>query len=170
VAAAKAIANASHWRWRDSLIAALVAGITGGIPSTLFALLTKGDLLEATRAAGAMLISPHSHLVVLLAAAALVHISVSFFWAALLAFLPRGHIILWCTLAASAIAVFDLRVVGRYFPEILHLPFWPQFADHLAWGFTVGAVLHWRLRRRSVGSTNPVADRTAGMASSHRPP
>jgi hypothetical protein len=154
VAAAKAVAGAGQWHWRDCLIAALVAGITGGIPSTLFGLLTKGDLLEPTRAAGAMLISPHSHLGVLLAAAAVVHISVSFFWTALLAFLPRTHIILWCTLAASVIAVFDLRIIGRQFPEILHLPFWPQFADHLAWGFTVGVVLHSRLRRRSVGLGN----------------
>jgi hypothetical protein len=97
-----------------------------------------------------MLISPRSGMAELLGAAALVHMSVSFFWATTLALLlPRRHIMLWATLAASAIAVLDLRVIGRLVPEIFDLPFWPQFADHLAWGFTVGAVLDWRLRRRS---------------------
>jgi hypothetical protein len=115
----------------------------------MFALRTGGDVLEPTRAAAAMVISPRSELIELLAAAVVVHVSVSFFWAAILAYvLPPRRIILWSTLAAIAIAVFDLRVLGRFFPDILALPFWPQLADHLAWGFTVGAVLDSRLRRR----------------------
>jgi len=138
------------------VIGALVAGITGGIPSTIFALMSGGDVLEPTRAAGAMLISVDSGLIELLGAAALVHISVSIFWATILAHaLPRHRIVLWSTLAASAIAVFDLRVLGQFFPEVLDLPFWPQFADHVAWGFTVGAVLEWRLRSRSVQGLKP---------------
>lgn len=138
--------------WRDAFLAALIAGITGGIPSTALALLTGGDVLEPTRAAGAMLISAQSSTAALVTAAAVVHMSVSFFWAVVLArVLPRRRTILWATLAAIAIAFFDLRVVGRlFFPEIFALPFWPQFADHLAWGFTVGAVLAWR--RRTSGS------------------
>jgi hypothetical protein len=137
--------------WKDSLIAALVAGILGGIPSTAFALLTGGDVLEATRAAGAMLISARAGTLELMSAAAVVHFTVSFFWAAILAhLLPRRRIMLWAVVAASAIAVLDLRIIGRLFPEIFALPFWPQFADHLAWGLTVGAVLDWRRSRGSV--------------------
>lgn len=51
--------------------------------------------------------------------------------------------------AATAIAVLDLRIIGRLLPEVYALPFWPQLADHLAWGITVGAVLKWRLDNRS---------------------
>lgn len=135
--------------WQDSLIAALIAGVLGGIPSTAFALLTGGDVLEATRAAGAMIISSRAATPKLVFAAALVHFTVSFFWASILAhLLPRRRIVVWALLAASAIALLDLRIIGRLFPEIFALPFWPQFADHLAWGFTVGAVLDWRFRRR----------------------
>jgi hypothetical protein len=140
--------------WKDSLIAALVAGILGGIPSTAFALLTGGDVLEATRAAGAMLISPRAGSLQLMSAAAVVHFTVSFFWAAILAHsLPRRRIMLWAVVAASAIALLDLRIIGRLFPEIFALPFWPQFADHLAWGLTVGAVLDWRRSRGNVIQT-----------------
>jgi hypothetical protein len=135
--------------WKDSLLAALVAGILGGIPSTAFALLTGADVLEATRAAGAMLISPQAGTPKLLAAAAVVHVTISFFWAAILAhLLPRRRTVLWAMLAAGAIALLDLRVIGRLFPEIFALPFWPQFADHLAWGLTVGTVLDRARRRR----------------------
>jgi hypothetical protein len=131
--------------WQDVLLAALVAGVTGGVPSTTLALLAGDDVLRPTRAAGAMLISSQSPTAALLVAAVMVHMSVSIFWAAIFArCLPRRRIMLWATLAAGVVAVFDLRVVGRLFPEIFALPFWPQFADHLAWGFTVGAVLHWR--------------------------
>jgi hypothetical protein len=135
--------------WRDAFLAALIAALIGGIPSTGFAMLTGRDVLEATRAAGAMLISPQSGPFELLAAATIVHLSVSFFWATILAgLLPRRRIVLWSTLVASAIAIVDLRLIGRLFPEIFALPFWPQFADHLAWGFTVGVVLDWQQRRR----------------------
>jgi hypothetical protein len=32
-------------------------------------------------------------------------------------------------------------VIGRFFPEIRALAFWPQFADHLAFGAILGGVL-----------------------------
>jgi hypothetical protein len=144
----------------DSFSAALIAAIVGGIPSTALALLTGADVFSPTRAAGAMLIPSHSSTAALLGAAALVHMSVSFFWAAILcAVLPRQRTIMWAMLAAGAIAVLDLRIVGRMFPEIFALPFWPQFADHLAWGFTVGAVLAWRRRARR--SSPPSQAKTA---------
>lgn len=109
-----------------------------GIPSTLYALATGADPMEATRAAGAMAGRPDS-----IAAAALVHASVSFFWAAVLWFtnlrtLPRALV------ASAAIAVLDLRIIApAFFPDVAALAFWPQFADHLAWGacYSVGLSL-----------------------------
>jgi hypothetical protein len=104
-----------------------------GIPSTAYALLTGNDPLEATRAAGAMVGRPDS-----IAAAALVHCAVSLFWVVVLwLWLPRGMV--WALLAAAGIALLDLRVIAPvFFPEVARLDFWPQFADHLAWGACVG--------------------------------
>lgn len=107
-----------------------------GIPSTLYALLTGGDPLEATRAAGAMIGRPGS-----IAAAALVHASVSLFWAAAL-WLTKIRTLLWTLPASAAIAVLDLRIIApAFFPEVAALDFWPQFADHLMWGACVGFAL-----------------------------
>lgn len=115
-----------------------------GIPSTLYALLTGGDPLEATRAAGAMAGRPES-----LAAAAAVHASVSLFWAAVLWFtLPTSRTLWWALLASAAIAALDLRVIApAFFPEVAALAFWPQFADHLTWGACAG--LGFRYARRA---------------------
>jgi hypothetical protein len=147
--------QSSHHIWQDTLLAGLSAALTSGAPSTLFAWWTGGDVLEATRAAGAMLIPIDSSTVELIAAATFVHLTISLFWAAVLTLtLPRRHTVTAATLAAAAIAVLDLRVIGRLFPEIHALPFWPQFADHLAWGLTVGAVLERRLHRRAAGSSS----------------
>lgn len=83
-----------------------------------------------------------------LAAAAVVHSSITLFWAAILAAsLPRRHAFGGAVVASAAIAVLDLRVIApAAFPQVYSLPFWPQFADHLAWGACVGAVLAWRWR------------------------
>jgi hypothetical protein len=137
--------------WSDALLAATCAAFLSGIPSTLYAWYSGGDILEATRAAGAMLVPPHSSDRELLAAATLVHGTVSLFWATILTWLlPRKRILMWSVLAAAAIAMLDLRVIARvFFPEVYALDFWPQFADHLAWGAAVGATLHWRFNRRA---------------------
>jgi hypothetical protein len=136
----------------DVLVAGAWAAILGGIPSTLLALATGGDALEATRAAGAMLVSPASSDTTLIAAAAVVHVAVTLFWASILvAVLPRGHFIAWAVAASAAIALLDLRVIAPlWFPEVAALPFGPQFADHLAWGAALGAGLRWRARRIKV--------------------
>jgi hypothetical protein len=140
---------------RDSLADAFVAGaaaaLLGGIPSTLYSLWTGDDFLEPTRAAGAMLIHAQSSAGALIAAAAIVHCFISLFWAVVLAWmLPRRRTFWWALAAAAAIAVLDLRIIApRLFPEVYALAFWPQFADHLAWGATVGAVLQWRFRTRA---------------------
>jgi hypothetical protein len=140
--------NPPHF-WADALVAGVCAALLSGIPSTLYAWITNGDVLGATRAAGAMLISPRSDDVSLFRAAAVVHAAISFFWAAVLTWLlPRRHTTLWAIAALALIAVLDLRVIGVLFPEIYALPFWPQFADHLAFGAVLGAVLEWRRRHR----------------------
>jgi hypothetical protein len=139
----------SQYFWRDTLRAGLIAAVTSGAPSTLWAWWTGGDLLEATRAAGAMLIPAESSTIALFVAATVAHVSISIFWAsALTATLPRKHTAIAAVIASAAIAILDLRIIGRMFPEIYALPFWPQFADHLAWGMTVGVVLRWQFHKR----------------------
>jgi len=65
----------------------------------------------------------------LFAPAAVVHGSITLFWTAILAgTLPRRHA----------------------FPQVFALPFWPQFADHLAWGACVGGVLAWLAQGREL--------------------
>ena len=136
--------------WSDAFVAGAWAALLSGIPSTLYAWLTGGDVMEATRAAGAMLLRPESSDTAIFWAAAVVHGAVSFFWAALLTWvLPRRRTMLWAVAALAAVAVLDLRLIGRLFPKISALAFWPQFADHLAFGIVLGGVLEWRRRRRS---------------------
>jgi len=132
----------------DALAAGLVSAVTGGVPSTAWALMTGRDVLASTRAVGAMLVDPQSGDLRLYAAALCAHLAISLFWAAVLAtLLPRRRTIAWAVAAAAVIAVLDLRIIGRLFPEIYALAFWPQLADHVAWGATVGVVV--ALRRRA---------------------
>jgi hypothetical protein len=127
---------------RHVLVAGGCAAVFSGIPSTLHAWLTGGDVMEATRAAGAMLIPASSSDRALFLAAAIVHGAVSLFWTAILVpVLPHRHTAGWAMLALAGVAVLDLRVIGQFFPEILALAFWPQFADHLAFGAILGGVL-----------------------------
>jgi hypothetical protein len=135
---------------RDVVYAYLVATVFSGLPSTLHALLTGGDPLEATRAAGAMLVSSTNSSGTLLAAAAIVHPLVSLFWTVIFALLlPARHTLLWAVLGSAAVALLDLRVIAPvFFPEVAALPFWPQVADHLMWGALLGGILQFRQRRR----------------------
>ena len=128
---------------RQLLYAWILATLLSGIPSTLYALLTGGDLLESTRAVGAMVSMPDS-----IAAAALVHVSVSLFWSFLLwVVLPYRHTTLSALLASAAIAFLDLRLIAPvFFPDVAALEFWPQFADHMMWGACVGLAFHYRRR------------------------
>lgn len=136
--------------WADAVIAGGSAALLSGLPSTLYALMTGADAMEATRAAGAMLISAGSSDSALFAAAAVVHLSVSAFWTAVLVpVLPQRHTTFWAVVALAAVAVLDLQLIGRLFPEILALPFGPQFVDHLAFGAVLGGVLEYRRRQRS---------------------
>lgn len=133
---------------KDLAYAWLVATVFSGLPSTLHALAIGSDPLEATRAAGAMLISSSAGTPALVAAAAIVHPAVSLFWTAVFGWLlPRRHALMWAVAGAAAVALIDLRLIApSLFPSVAALPFWPQFADHLAWGALLGGTLQARKR------------------------
>jgi hypothetical protein len=134
---------------RDLFLAWLLATVFSGLPSTLHALFTGGDALEATRAAGRMLLPGATSTPVLFAAAAVVHPLVSLFWTLVFAWLlPLRHLAPWAIAGSAAVAWLDLRVIApALFPSVAALPFWPQFADHLAWGALLGGTLQWRRQR-----------------------
>lgn len=85
----------------------------------------------------------------LLATAAVVHPAVSLLWSVVLwRMLPRRAALEWAMLAAVLIGLLDLRVIApAFFPAVAALDFWPQMADHFAWG----AVFGFTLQRRSRG-------------------
>jgi hypothetical protein len=130
---------------RDVVAAGLVAAATSGAPSTLVALARREDLLEGARAAGALLLPHETRTSVLLAAAVPVHLTLSLGWAAVLArVLPRGREIPAGVAGGLAIAALDLGVIGARQPPIRRLPQPRQWADHVAYGLTVGVVLAGR--------------------------
>ena len=104
------VAHTLRYFWRDALIAGSCAALLSGIPSTLYAWITGGDVMEATRAAGAMLIPAASTDRELFIAATLVHAGVSLFWTLILVpLLPRRHTFIWAIVALACIAVLDLH-------------------------------------------------------------
>jgi hypothetical protein len=134
---------------RDGLAAGSLAALVSGAPSTLHALLTGARPLEASLAAGTLLLPRERRAARLLLAAAPVHVALSLGWALVLAAtLPRKRTTELAALAGLGIAALDLGVIGRRFGRIRTLPPLPQVADHLAYGATVGAVLSMRRRRR----------------------
>ena len=127
---------------RDAVRAGLIAAVVSGAPSTIHALATGRDPLEATYAAGSLLLPGERRRGVLLAAAIPVHLGISVGWAVLLAVvLPRRRTVLAGAAAGLAIAALDLGIVGRRFERIRVLPVGPQLADHIAYGAVVGAAL-----------------------------
>ncbi|MBE2319191.1 hypothetical protein DVA67_024660 [Solirubrobacter sp. CPCC 204708] len=125
---------------------ALAAGVAGavlsGLPSTVWTLLEGGDPAEGGRALGKVLLPREERTLVLLAAGAPVHGALSLGWAAVLtAVLPAGREPLWGLAGGLGIAALDLAVLGRLFPPIAALPQGRQWADHAAFGLTVGLVL-----------------------------
>jgi len=122
--------------------AGLFAAAVSGAPSTLHALATGRDPLEATEAAGSILLPNERRRGRLLAAAIPLHLGISIGWALVLAaVLPRRHTLVAGAAAGLAIAALDLGVVGRRFERIRALPLAPQLADHVAYGAAVGAAL-----------------------------
>lgn len=119
--------------------ATVVAGILSGVPSTVHALATRASPLAAARAAGTLL-QPHRRRGSLVAGA-IAHGAISLGWTTVLALAPPGHRVRWGAIGAVAVAIVDLQVIGRRFPEIRALPFGPQVADHVAFGMLAGWVL-----------------------------
>jgi hypothetical protein len=133
----------------DGIAAGSVAAVLSGIPSTVIAIARGNDPLEATAAAGSILVSDESAKWLRLAAAVPVHVALSLGWGVVLsALLPRRATIAWGAAAGLCIAALDLGVIGRRFARIDALPLAPQIADHVAFGAVVGAVLRYRRTRR----------------------
>ena len=131
----------------NALVAGLFAAAVSGAPSTLYSLAARRDPLEATVAAGSILLPRERRRWLLVVAAAPVHLAVSLWWALVLArVLPRRSRIAAGAAAGVAIAALDLCVIGRAFPRVRALPLLPQVADHVAYGAAVGYALDRRGR------------------------
>ena len=130
---------------RDGLRAALPAAVFSGLPSTLYAWARSRDPLEATVAAGSILLPRESRRVRLLAAAAPVHIALSVAWSIVLAaVLPRRNPLVEGSIAGLALAGVDLGFIGQRYPRIRELDMAPQVADHVAFGIIVAVMLSSR--------------------------
>jgi hypothetical protein len=133
----------------DAFVSGAVAAVVGGAPSTLHALATGGSPMEASLAAGSIMLGGERSDRRLLLAAVPVHVALSLGWAVVLAAtLPRRRTTAFGALAGLGIAALDLGVIGRRYPRIRALPQGPQVADHVAYGATVGAVLSCIRKRR----------------------
>src|SRR4051794_26264788 len=167
------LAESGKWRWMsmratyasddtpltvalgDALIAGATAAVLSGAPSTTVTVLRRERLLEAALAAGSILLPAERRTLPLLAAAVPVHLALSVGWAGVLSVaVPAGRELEGATLGALAIAALDLELIGRAFPRIRALPQGRQWADHVAYGLAVGAVLRTR-RRARVGRSAP---------------
>lgn len=130
---------------RSVVEAFVVAAIVSGVPSTAWSLATGHDPLEATRAAGLMLVDADAGPVAVFAVAAVVHLAVSAWWTAVLArTLPARAPYLGAGVAALLIAGLDLLLIGRHIPSIRALALGPQIADHLAFTLLLALVLDRR--------------------------
>jgi hypothetical protein len=141
----------------DAVVAGAAAALVSGVPSTLHAILSGIDPLEASLAAGTLLLPDERRPSRLLPAAMTAHAGLSLGWAFVLAVsLPRRHPLPWSAVAGLGIAALDLGVVGRRLPRIRVLPLLPQVLDHVAYATTVGCVLS---RRRSARPARHAARR-----------
>jgi hypothetical protein len=132
----------------DAVVAGGVAALLSGVPSTLDALARRTNPLEASLAAGTLLLPREQRASRLLPAALVAHAALSLGWALVLAVvLPRRGTPAWSLPAGLLIAALDLGIVGRRFERIRELRTAPQVLDHLAYAATVGCVLS---RRRAL--------------------
>jgi hypothetical protein len=123
----------------------LAAASVSGLPSTAYSLAAGRDPLEATKAAGTLVLGEGAPPLALVAAALPTHLALSFAWAAVLErTLPRRRRVLWGSVAGLAIAALDLAVIGRRYPAIRRLALVPQLADHVLYGVSVALVLDRR--------------------------
>ena len=132
---------------RDGIAAGTIAMVVSGVPSSVHAVVSGRDPLEATLAAGSILLPKETRRGRLFLAAGPVHVAISLGWGLVLArVLPRRPSLGAGVVAGVAIAALDLGLIGRRFPRIRKLPAGPQIADHVLYGATVAAVL---ARRRA---------------------
>ena len=132
---------------RSGLRAAVPAAVLGAMPSTIHALVTGNDPLEASLAAGSILLADERHGHRLLIAAVPVHLALSAGWTVVLAAVrPLRRPAAEGALAGLAIAAIDLGVVGRRFPRVRRLRPLPQVADHVAFGVAASVALARRRR------------------------
>lgn len=137
----------------DAVVAGCVAAVLSGAPSTTHALLNKINPLEASLAAGTLLLPHEQRTSRLLPAALAAHGALSLGWALVLAAgLPARRTVAWSVPAGLAIAALDLGVVGRRYPRIRALPLVPQILDHVAFTATVGWIVSRRRARRVAAS------------------
>lgn len=136
--------------FRDGASAAVPAALLSGLPSTLYALVRRRDVLEAAAAAGALVAPAERRRWRLVLYAIPVHAGISFFWSVTLArVLPRRATLLFALGGGGLIAAVDLALVGRHLPPIRSLPQGPQVLDHLAFAAVVGAVVATRRAGRA---------------------
>ncbi len=135
-------------RIQDGLRAAIPAAVLSGLPSTLHSLATRRDPLEASVAAGSLLLPKETRRGRLVIAAIPVHLALSAFWSAVVATVaPRKRPGLEGIVAGLCIAAIDLGFVGRHYPRIRALQPAPQLADHLAFGLLVTISLERQTQR-----------------------
>src|SRR5437870_5587093 len=99
-------------RPHDVATATVVAAVVSGGPSTVHALATGRNVLDAARAAGTLF--PGRRDRPGLIAGIVVHAVISAFWGLVLGrLLPRRHTTAWGAVAGLAIAAVSLPTVGR---------------------------------------------------------
>jgi hypothetical protein len=134
----------------DALAAGAAGAVLSGVPSTAVTLARRESLLDGATAAGAILMPGERRTLPLVAAAVPVHLALSFGWAAVMSvLLPRRATVPAAIAGGLAIAALDLELVGRAFPRIRALPQGRQWADHVAYGLAVGAVVRRRRLSRA---------------------
>jgi len=122
------------------LRAAAWAAALSGIPSTVHALATGRDPLQAALAVGSILLTAETRRGRLLSAAVPVHLGISLGWTLVFhraGIRDVGH----GAVAGLAIGALDLGIAARCFPRVQALPLLPQFADHAAFGAIAGLLL-----------------------------
>jgi hypothetical protein len=134
----------------DALAAGAAGAVLSGVPSTAITLLRRESLVDGVTAAGSILLPAERRTVPLVAAAVPVHLALSVGWAAVMsALLPKRATVPAAVAAGLAIAALDLELIGRAFPRVRALPQGRQWADHVAYGLTVGLVVRRRRLSRS---------------------
>ncbi|WP_410630848.1 hypothetical protein [Amycolatopsis sp. cmx-4-83] len=137
-------------RLRQVVRAGAIAAVVSGIPSTVHALATGGDLLAATRAAGTLIPGRRDRPGV--AAGLVAHLFIAAGWTGVLA-VARCRGVTRGAVAGLAIAALDLGLAARAYPAVRMLPRAPQLADHLVFGAVAGALLD-RPKRTDQGTTS----------------